>query len=26
MGAGKREGIDEIRHEDNADTIYRIDD
>lgn len=26
MGAGKRESIDEIRHEDNADTIYRIDD
>lgn len=25
MGPGKREDIDEIRHEDNADTIYRID-
>ena len=25
MGAGKREGVDEIRHEDNADTVYRID-
>lgn len=26
MGAGKREEIDEIRHEDDPDTIFRIDD
>ncbi len=26
MGADKREEIDEIRHEDDADTIFRIDD
>lgn len=26
MGEGKKEPIDEIRHEDDADTIYRIDD
>jgi len=26
MGAGKRETIDEIRHEDDPDTIFRIDD
>ncbi|HEY3027447.1 MAG TPA: dTDP-4-dehydrorhamnose 3,5-epimerase family protein [Pyrinomonadaceae bacterium] len=25
MGAGRREGVDEIRHEDNADSVYRID-
>jgi dTDP-4-dehydrorhamnose 3,5-epimerase len=26
MGAGKREAVDEIRHEDDPDTIYRMDD
>ncbi len=26
MGAGKQEGIDEIRHEDDPDTIFQIDD
>ena len=26
MGVGKKEAIDEIRHEDDPDTIYRIDD
>ncbi len=26
MGAGKREAVDEIRHEDDPDTIFRIDD
>lgn len=26
MGAGKKEEIDEIRHEDDPDTIYRMDD
>src|SRR5438132_9092147 len=25
MGAGKREGVDEIRHEDNADSVYLMD-
>jgi hypothetical protein len=25
MGAGKKEEIDEIRHEDDPETIYRID-
>jgi len=25
MGAGKRESVDEIRHEDSSDSIYRID-
>jgi dTDP-4-dehydrorhamnose 3,5-epimerase len=25
MGEGKKEEIDEIRHEDDPDTIYRID-
>jgi dTDP-4-dehydrorhamnose 3,5-epimerase len=26
MGQGKREEIDEIRHEDDPETVYRIDD
>ncbi|MDQ2747368.1 MAG: dTDP-4-dehydrorhamnose 3,5-epimerase, partial [Acidobacteriota bacterium] len=26
MGEGKKEEIDEIRHEDDPDTIFRIDD